>query len=242
MTIKKDSYRPLFCRAAFPGMIGGLAALLLMFAPMGFASALLGYDSLDDEELAQLAAGAVVSDVWRDKSRNDGAIDAFAAVEISASAQQVWAVMTSCEKTLEVVREMKSCRVLETAPDSSWDMREQIFSAPFPVPNLRTVFRTDFTPFQNIKITGAGGDMKIQEGLWQITPLTGAAHDMPRVRVTYRATVQPKFPLPRLLLRRAVRKDTPALMTALRDVTQALNHVPEISAAAHKDNALHNSD
>jgi len=203
-------------------MIGALAAMLLMFAPMGWARAPLGYDSLDDEELAQLAAGDVVSDVWRDKARTDGAIDAFAAVEISASAQQVWAVMTSCEKTLEVVREMKSCTVLETAPDGSWDMREQVFSAPFPVPNLRTMFRTDFTPFQNIKITGAGGDMKIQEGLWQITPLKGGDDDMPRVRVTYRATVLPKLPVPR---------DTPALMAALRDVTQRLNPVPKTDAA-----------
>ena len=62
-----------------------------------------------------------------------------------------------------------------------------------------------------------GGDMKVQEGLWQLTPLEDG-----RVRVTYRASLQPKFPTPRFLLRRAVRTDTPKLMKALKRVTEDL--------------------
>ena len=195
----------------------GIAGLLFALAPSGFAGTPDGLDVLDSDELSRLQAGEVITDVWHDKSRERGTIDAFAAVEISAAPQQVWAVMTSCEKTLEVVRDMKSCAVLETSPDGAWDIREQRFDAPFPLKDFRTLFRTDFTPFRQIAITEAGGDMKIQRGLWQITPLGDA-----RVRVTYRATVQPKFPLPRFLLRRGVRKDTPDIMTALRDASERI--------------------
>ena len=59
--------------------------------------------------------------------------------------------------------------------------------------------------------------MKVQEGLWQLTPLEDG-----RVRVTYHASLQPKFPTPRFLLRRAVSKDTPELMKALKRVTEDL--------------------
>lgn len=214
-------------RAAY----GLAAALLFTFAPSGFADAPLSFDVLDEAELAQLKAGDIITEVWHDKSRGDGAVDAFAAVEISASAQQVWSVMTSCIKTLEVVREMKSCRVLETSPDGSWDIREQRFRAPFPLKSFQTIFRTDFTPYKHIKISRISGDMKVQDGLWQITPLTKAGDENPRMRVTYRARVQPKAPLPRFLLRRIVRKDTPELMMALRDVTQAVRNEAQTGAS-----------
>jgi len=125
--------------------------------------------------------------------------------------------MSSCDKALEVVREMKSCRVLEASDDGLWDVREQSFRAPFPLNDFRTIFRTDFTPYETIEITGMGGDMKVQEALWQLSSLeTGG------VRVAYHARIQPKFPLPRFLLRRAVRKDTPIMMRSLKQVAETL--------------------
>ena len=64
-----------------------------------------------------------------------------------------------------------------------------------------------------------GGDMKVQEGLWQLTPLEDG-----RVRVAYHARLQPKFSTPGFLLRRAVSKDTPKLMKALKRVTEDLKN------------------
>ena len=189
------------------------------FNNSGAITASYDHENISHNELARLRAGDVISHVWRDKSRNDGAIDAFAAVEILASPELIWSVMTSCEKTIEVVSEMKSCEVLETSGDGRWDIREQSFRTPFPLDDLRTIFRTEFTPFHQIKIIGMGGDMKVQEGLWQLTPLEDG-----RVRVAYHARLQPKFPTPGFLLRRAVRTDTPKLMKALKRVTEDLKN------------------
>lgn len=179
------------------------------------------YETLDAAELSRLQSGEIISEIWRDKARNDGAIDAFAAVHIKATPQQIWAVMTNCAATLEVVSAMKSCRVLERSSQQFssgqyWDIREQIFKAPFPFSDLKTVFRSEYTRFSQIKIRAAGGAMKIQNANWVIIPITDEIS-----RVTYRAAVQPKAPVPRFLLRRAVKHDTPEILSNLRDIVQA---------------------
>lgn len=200
-------------------IIWGFAAL--WFAPLSFSLENNALETLDAAEISRLERGEIISDIWRDSDRNDGAIDAFAAVYIKASPQQIWAVMTNCEATLEVVSSMKSCRILESSPQLAssgkhWDVREQIFKTPFPFSDLKTVFRSEYTPFSQIKIRAAGGGMKVQDAYWVITPITDEIS-----RVTYRATVQPKAPVPRFLLRRAVKRDTPEILSNLRDIVQA---------------------
>lgn len=192
-------------------------AIILALMPSGFAAASSDYERLSPDELERLRTGDVVTQVWRDETQRDGAIDAYAAIHISATQQQVWAVMTSCELTLQVVRDMKICRVIDASADGRTDVREQYFNAPFPFGDFKTKFQTTFTPYSQIDIQGIGGDMKVQQGLWRIIPLGDD-----QLRVTYRARVKPKLPVPRFLLRRAVRKDTPQIMTALRDVSEAL--------------------
>lgn len=191
-----------------------ILGLALWLAPQSFAQS---QNHLDSSDVAQLKAHQVVSKIWRNRQRNDGAIDAFAAVHIKAPPQDIWAVMTSCEKSLEVVTNMKSCDILETS-DQGWDIREQKFRAPFPFKSFRTVFRADYIANKQIIIQRTGGDMKVQDAVWRIVPLENGVS-----RVTYRAAVQPKIPVPRFLLRRAVSQDTPEILRNLRAVVEA-NH------------------
>jgi len=58
--------------------------------------------------------------------------------------------------------------------------------------------------------------MKIQDAIWDIKPLT---NDL--TRVSYRATIKLKFPVPRKLIKNATRKDTPQIMRNLRRVSEA---------------------
>jgi len=192
----------------------GLGLLYLVMTAHSFA---FEPRVLSEAELAALENGDVISEIWRNKSRSDGALDAFAAVHIKASPQIIWAAMNSCEASVEIVKDMKTCKVLETSPEGDWDIREQRFSAPFPINSFRSEFRTDFMPHSKMTIQRTGGDMKVQEGVWLIEPLENGYS-----RVTYQARIALKVPVPRFMMRRAMRKDTPALMMALREFSENL--------------------
>ena len=123
--------------------------------------------------------------------------------------------MTDCARGSEIVKGMRSCKVLEIFGDGS-DIRQQIFDmGPF-LPDAKTEFRSVYSRNQHIKISRTGGDMKIQDAIWDIEPLT---KDI--TRVSYRATIKLKFPVPRKLIKNATRKDTPQIMRNLRRVSEA---------------------
>jgi len=169
--------------------------------------------TLEDEMI--LSQGETVTHVWRDKSRTDSALDVFGAIDIKASPAIIWAIMTDCSRGSEIVKGMLSCDVLETAPDKQSDIRQQIFDmGPF-LPNAKTRFRSDYRPYESIAIRRVGGDLKIQNAIWQITPRQGGL-----TRVTYRATILLKFPVPRGIVKNATRKDTPQIMRNLKSVAQ----------------------
>jgi len=163
---------------------------------------------------AALNSGEVVTHVWRDKSRADKALDVFGAINIMANPKTIWAIMTDCTRGNEIVKGMRSCEVLESLEDGT-DIRRQVFDmGPF-LPNARTEFRSEYDENRTIKINRTGGDMKIQDALWDITPVS---EDI--TRVTYRATIKLRFPVPRALIKSATRKDTPQIMRNLRRVSE----------------------
>ena len=84
------------------------------------------------------------------------------------------------------------------------------------LPKSVSIFRSDYDVNKSIKISLAGGNMKVQDGLWTLTPLENN-----KTRVAYRATVLSKFSVPRGLIKRAMRKDVPDILTNMR--TEAEN-------------------
>lgn len=190
-----------------------LGYTFLLFSPYSFADE---GRVLSTQELAMLESGEVISEIWREKSRQDNALEAYAAIYIKASPAQVWAVMRSCEASTQIVKDMVSCNILQAGPNEAWDIREQRFRAPFPLGRFRTVFRTDFTPYHKMTIRRTAGDMKTQDAIWAIDSV-----DNSYTRVTYRASLALKIPVPRFMMRRALRKDTPELMINLRRFVEA---------------------
>ena len=187
----------------------------LLFAVSAVATDQALEAQLSAAVISTLETGEIVSRIWRDPAQDGNVFEAFAGVDIQASAADIWAVMTDCAKSVEVVADMKSCTVLSGhAPDGS-DVREQIFRTPFPFPKFRTVFRSDYILHQQIRVQKVEGDMKVQDALWTITPLADGAH-----RVTYRARIGLNMPIPNFLIKRAIRKDTPQLLMRLRDVAE----------------------
>ena len=179
------------------------------------ASAQTAYEVTPQDETV-LQNQEALTHVWRDKSRRDGALDVFGAIDIQAPPSVIWNIMTDCTRGHEIVMGMRSCDVLETLPNKASDIRQQVFDmGPF-LPNAKTQFKSDYVPYKTITIRRVGGDLKIQDAIWSIEP-----QDNGLTRVSYRATILLKFPVPGALIKNATRKDTPQIMRNLRRVAQA---------------------
>lgn len=188
------------------------AALAILSAPLGAWGEAETKTKLTAEVIAALEAGDVHAEVWRDSSRVDDAMDVFSAVDIAASPEVIWAVMTDCERSQEIVKKMVSCKVTETG--EGWDIRAQkVRSGMF---TTKSVFRSDYEFPSAIRISKAGGDMEVQEGVWRLEPLSSG-----KTRVSYRAASCPKFPVPAGMLKRAMAKDVPEILRRLRAEAEA---------------------
>jgi len=207
------------------------ACFYITIAALGFAylsnARTLPSQALTPEAKASLQRGDYFISVWRDKSRADKALDVFGVIDIAATQETIWAIMTDCSRTLEVVTKMTLCEVLETAPDDSWDIRRQKIKVGFLLPKSTSVFRSDYNRPHHIKISLLGGNMKVQEGVWILTALENG-----KTRVSYQARLRPKFPVPNNLLKRGVREDVPQILINLR--TQSEQDQIEVAEPSNK--------
>jgi uncharacterized membrane protein len=177
-----------------------LLAMLMAAAP---AQAL----ELSARAQAALARGRPYAEVTPGPDGASGVIRA--AIDIAAPADSIWAVMTDCDLAPKMVADLKSCRIVERDPQGRWDVREQVSKSGF-TPSVRSVFREDFEPPQRMTFHAVGGDLKLLEGEWRLTPQEGA------VRVTYEARVAAPFSVPGWVARLALRHDVPQALLALR--------------------------
>jgi carbon monoxide dehydrogenase subunit G len=166
--------------------------------------------ALDAAAISQLKAGEVVIDVRPDPQGATGLIRAV--IDIPAAPQRVWQVMTDCERSKRTIPSLKTCRVMEQAADGAFDVREHVVQWIWPLPSVRSVFRSDYQPFQRIAFRKIEGDLELLEGDWQLVALSGGA----ATRLTYRARITPGWPVPGAMVRSAIEADVPKTLAALR--------------------------
>src|SRR5690606_34501384 len=132
-----------------------------------------------------------------------------AAIDIDAPPEVVWRVMVDCALAPRMVADLKSCRVLDRDPAGRWDVREHV-SRNFPLPQVRSVFRSDYDPPKSVRMKKAGGEMRVLEAEWRLTPVEG------RTLVVYENRVALPFPVPAPFARAALRRAVPKALLALR--------------------------
>jgi len=194
--------------------------VLLVIAALASAWPASGFD-LSARAEALLDRGRPYADVTPDPDGSSGRIRA--AIDIAAPPQAIWSVMTDCDLAPKMVANLKSCRILERDPQGRWDIREQISKMTF-VPSVRSVFREDFEPPRRMTFHRVGGDLKVLEGEWLLTP-HGAL-----TRVTYEARVAAPFSVPGWIARLALRHDVPMALLALRRESVARAQTPAPTA------------
>ncbi len=166
---------------------------------------------LTDTERARVLGGEVLVDTDVAGSVNGGSQGVRAAIRIGASPERVFAVMTSCEEALRFVRRLESCRVVETAADSRHQLIEHVVNLRWYLPRIRFVFRADYDPPREVRISNVSGGLREHEGRWTLEPLDGGAATL----VVYRVRVVPRYPVPQWLILATLKRDLPETLRVL---------------------------
>jgi hypothetical protein len=168
----------------------------------------------DASALARMKAGEPYVDVSADPGGAAGRIRA--GVEVAASREVVFAVITDCNLAPRMVASLRSCRILEKDASGRWDVREHV-SRPRVLPPVRSVFRSDYQRPSRITFRKTGGELKLLEGEWRLEPLRGGA----ATRVLFEQRAAFPYSVPDSLLRMGMRRDVPQALLALRREAEA---------------------
>ena len=163
---------------------------------------------------AALDRGEPYADVTPDPDGVSGRVRAV--IDIDAPPQRVWRVMTDCASAKVMISTLASCRVVEGDQARGWDVREHVTRRNLIFPRMRIVFRSDYEPFGRIRFRLVEGDLKVEQGEWRLQALDGGR----RTRVFYDNRLAVDWPVPKALMREALRKDTPKVLANLRRACQ----------------------
>lgn len=163
---------------------------------------------------AALERGEAYAEVTPDPDGVAGHVRAV--IDINAPIQKVWRTMTDCAAAKAMISTLSGCRVVEGDQARGWDIREHITRRNLVFPGMRIVFRSDYEPYNLIRFHLVEGDLKVQQGEWRLQALDGGR----RTRVFYENRLAVDWPVPKALMREALRRDTPKVLMNLRRVCE----------------------
>ena len=179
---------------------------LLALAAAGAACAF----ELSPKAQAALARGEAYAEVSPDPDGVSGRVQAV--IDIDAPPARVWKVMTDCATARKLMTNLSSCKVLSGDQKRGWDVREHITRRNLIFPGMRIVFRSDYEPISRIRFKLVEGDLKFEQGEWRLQSLDGGRG----TRVFYENRLAVDWPVPKSMMREALRKDTPKVLANLR--------------------------
>ena len=182
----------------FVMLVGALIAL--SFHSMAF--------ELSEADRSQLADGEVL--VRTEGKGKDRHVEA--AILIDATPAQTWAVMVDCDAAPEFTPNMKRCEILEEDPEGNWNIIEHEVKYSWLTPKTVYRFRADYIEPEHIRFERVSGDLRRLEGDWYLSPWENDE----KVLVTYSVILDPGMLVPNFMARRALRKDLPDVLKALR--------------------------
>lgn len=185
---------------------GMLAALAMTLAVPCHAEV-----RIDADAARQLRTGEVILEIAPDESGEaDGHI--MAVIDIAAPPPIVFAVMVDCARAMKFVDQLTMCKVLETSADGSYDIREHHSRWLAIMPEMVSVFRSDYVPDREIRFSRVSGDLKFLQGSWQLQPMANGR----ATRLFYDARVGVDVPVPAFMIRASLESDVRRLLKALR--------------------------
>jgi hypothetical protein len=160
-----------------------------------------------------LAAGDVVVQTGKTAPK---VVSVDVAVLIGAPASTIWSVLTSCEIAPEYVPHVADCTLVETFNDGRSQVFRQTVKPAFFIPAFEHVFRLDYEPFERIEVSRIGGMIEHMMGSWWLLERGDG-----RILLVHHLEIDPGLPVPRFLVRSALRRDLPKVLRAVRDRAEA---------------------
>jgi len=135
-----------------------------------------------------------------------------AAIAIDASPRKIWQVLTDCEKAPEFVPGVLSCERLKVLQPGRIELFRQAVKYSWYLPRLEYDFRLEYFPYEQLNFRSVSGSLKNLDGTWWLEPASPT-----QTFVYYSMDLDPGFLVPKFLVRRALRKDLPKVLAALRE-------------------------
>jgi len=164
---------------------------------------------LNDSELARIQDGEILVRLVRSGQQSRGSVEAV--VWIDASAETIWRIMTDCDAAPTFIPGLKSCQVLESG--DTWEIIRHDVKWMWLFPKVAYEFRADYDLYRQISFNRIRGDLREMRGRWLLSPMGNGRQTI----VHYRVYLDPGFVVPGFLVRRSLKKNLPAVLTALRD-------------------------
>ncbi len=175
---------------------------------------------LTPAQISKLDTDIPVLDVWENAEKRS-IVEVFGAIDIDATPTQIWKIMTDCDMQLQIVPNMTRCEIEKGTAATGWDERVQVLNIGFLLPRVKSKFKSEYSPYREIKITRTGGDLSVLDGLWKLAVTPDG-----QTRVTYRARLKPKLPVPRKLVQKATRQDMPEVLKNLKNLAETHSQAP----------------
>ncbi len=188
---------------------GSVCAFFIVAIGMATQSA-LAVPHWTADEITQLTTGVAVVRVTDIAGPADGEVRG--AIDVPAAKSAVWGVLFDCAGAPSFMKSLQSCTVLEQGAGGAWDVREHQVQWTSFLPNVRSVFRSEYVKEQSIRFTRAGGDLQFLEGEWRLEPLAGGK----ATRIHYEARVGFNAMVPGFMVRAALMNDIPQFLGVIR--------------------------
>jgi len=164
-----------------------------------------------------LDTGEVLIEVT--KELNGGKKMAFiqSAVLIPAPPEAVWSVLIDCARAPSYVPGLKTCEILDAAPDGTWDIHRHVTKISAFLPKMISEVRSEYDYPTTIRFQRIGGNVALNQGAWTLKPdASGLKADEMATIVIYRSHVSSKSVVPDSTIRKSMRKNIPKVMSSLR--------------------------
>ncbi len=188
---------------------GGLLALTLLARP-GLSDAVSA--TLSTEDRVRLDRGEVLLQTVA-RGEPGGAARVTALFHTDPDA--VWDIIGYCKHEYIYVRGLKQCEVLE--PGLFYTRKHYRLRNSWFTPTLDFSFEASRTSTGHGEVHLIDGDLKVLEGRWTFESLSGTGD----ILVTHEIRIQSRFPAPRWLVRRTLRKDLPDMLACIRGLARA---------------------
>ena len=158
----------------------------------------------------ELAAGEIIVAVTSEPNGNAGLVQAT--IDIAVPPSRLWALLLDCSLSLKLNERLKSCRVIKADPAGRFDIREHIVEWIWPLPKVRSVFRSDYVAPELIRFQKVEGDLAELSGIWKLDAIRNGRG----TRRTYAARIDPGVAVPGFVMRGVMEAEVRRTLTGLR--------------------------